>query len=53
MGSGVWFCHTAGVGGDSLTLVQHMEGLPSPKEALAFARERWPLPEPARDRIAR
>jgi len=53
MGSGVWFCHTAGVGGDSLTLVQHMEGLPSPKEALAFARERWPLPEPARDPMAR
>jgi len=30
-----------------------MEGLPSPKEAPAFARERWPLPEPARDPIAR
>ncbi len=25
MGSGVWFCHTGNVGGDSLTLVQHMD----------------------------
>jgi hypothetical protein len=45
MGSGVWFCHTGNVGGDSLSLVQHMEGLSSPKEALTFAQERWPLPE--------
>jgi hypothetical protein len=49
MGSGVWFCHTGNVGGDSLSLVQHMEGLPSPKEALAFAKERWPVPEIGRD----
>jgi len=45
MGSGVWFCHAGNVGGDSLSLVQHMEGLSSPREALAFAQERWPLPE--------
>lgn len=45
MGSGVWFCHAGNIGGDSLSLVQHMEGLTSPKEALAFAQERWPLPE--------
>jgi len=49
MSSGVWFCHTGNVGGDSLSLVQHMEGLPSPKEALAFAKERWPVPEIGRD----
>ncbi len=49
MGSGVWFCHTGNVGGDSLSLVQHMEGLPSPKEALAFAKERWPVPDIGRD----
>jgi len=49
MGSGVWFCHTANVGGDSLSLVQHMEGLSSPRDALAFAQERWPLPAMERD----
>jgi len=49
MGSGVWFCHAGNIGGDSLSLVQHMEGLPSPKEALAFAKERWPVPEIGRD----
>jgi len=45
MGSGVWFCHAGNVGGDSLSLVRHLEGLASPKEALAFATERWPVPE--------
>jgi len=53
MGSGVWFCHAGNIGGDSLSLVQHMEGLSSPQEALAFAQERWPLPEVGRDPIAR
>jgi len=53
MGSGVWFCHAGNVGGDSLSLVQHMEGLASPRQALAFAQERWPLPEVGRDSRAR
>jgi len=53
MGSSVWFCHAGNIGGDSLSLVQHMEGLASPKEALAFAKERWPLPEVGRDERAR
>jgi len=30
-----------------------MEGLASPKEALAFAKERWSLPEVGRDERAR
>ena len=38
MGSSVWFCHAGNIGGDSLSLVQHMEGLASSKEALAFAK---------------
>ena len=45
MGSGVWFCHAGNVGGDSLSLVQHLEGLASPQEALAFVQEHWPLPD--------
>jgi hypothetical protein len=51
---GLWHCHTAGVGGDAIKMVQLKEGFTRPKEALDFCLNRWPLrerqrePEPAR-----
>jgi len=37
-----WYCYTAGLSGDAFDFVARMEGHASPRETLAYVRERWP-----------
>ncbi len=48
---GVWYCHTAGDGGDAFAFVQRAEGFPDARETLAYMRGRGEIADPMPDRI--